>query len=79
VNEVKIYKSYSLILREKNLRSEFLDLVPLSLLYYCIPFMLFYLQLLFQSFCMLKGTKIENFFGSDFEFCTISLLVMFKY
>ncbi len=27
----------------------------------------------------LKVHKIENFFGSDFEFCTISLLVMFKY
>jgi hypothetical protein len=23
--------------------------------------------------------KIENFFGFDFEFCTISLLVMLKY
>ncbi len=27
----------------------------------------------------LKVHKIENFFGSDFEFCTISLLVMLKY
>jgi hypothetical protein len=27
----------------------------------------------------LKVHKIENFFGSDFELCTISLLVMFKY
>jgi hypothetical protein len=27
----------------------------------------------------LKVHKNENFFGSDFEFCTISLLVMFKY
>jgi hypothetical protein len=26
----------------------------------------------------LKVHKNENFFGSDFEFCTISLLVMFK-
>jgi hypothetical protein len=27
----------------------------------------------------LKVHKIENFFGSDFEFCTISLLVLLKY
>jgi hypothetical protein len=27
----------------------------------------------------LKVHKNENFFGSDFEFCTISLLVMLKY
>ncbi len=27
----------------------------------------------------LKAHKIENFFGSDFEFCIISLLVMLKY
>jgi hypothetical protein len=27
----------------------------------------------------LKVHKIENFFGSDFEFCGISLLVMLKY
>jgi hypothetical protein len=27
----------------------------------------------------LKVHKNENFFGSDFEFCTISLLVMSKY
>ncbi len=27
----------------------------------------------------LKVHKSENFFGSDFEFCTISLLVMLKY
>ncbi len=27
----------------------------------------------------LKVDKIENFFGSDFEFCVISLLVMLKY
>jgi hypothetical protein len=38
------------------------------------------------SVCMFavhKGTlkvhKIENFFGSEFEFCTISLLVLLKY
>jgi hypothetical protein len=31
-------------------------------------------------FCViLKVHKIENFFGSDFEFCVISLLVMLKY
>ncbi len=28
---------------------------------------------------ILKVHKIEKFFGSDFEFFTISLLVMFKY
>jgi hypothetical protein len=27
----------------------------------------------------LKVHKIENFFGSELEFCTISLLVMLKY
>ncbi len=27
----------------------------------------------------LKVHKIENFFGSEFEFCTISLLVVLKY
>jgi hypothetical protein len=27
----------------------------------------------------LKVHKIENFFGSDFEFCVISLLIMLKY
>ncbi len=27
----------------------------------------------------LKVHKIENFFGSDFEFCVISLLVILKY
>ncbi len=27
----------------------------------------------------LKVHKIENFFGSDFEFCVIPLLVMLKY
>jgi hypothetical protein len=29
--------------------------------------------------CQLKVHKIENFFGSNFEFCTISLLVLLKY
>jgi hypothetical protein len=28
---------------------------------------------------ILKVHKNENFFGSYFEFCTISLLVMFNY
>ncbi len=28
---------------------------------------------------LLKVHKIENFFGFDFEFCVISLLVMLKY
>ncbi len=28
---------------------------------------------------LLKVHKIENFLGSDFEFCVISLLVMLKY
>jgi hypothetical protein len=34
------------------------------------------------AFDRLKGLKVhknENFFGFDFEFCTISLLVMSKY
>jgi hypothetical protein len=36
-----------------------------------------------MEWCMLfkalKVHKIENFFGSEFEFYTISLLVMLKY
>jgi hypothetical protein len=28
--------------------------------------------------CELKVHKIENFFSSEFEFCTISLLVLLK-
>ena len=31
------------------------------------------------NFFYLKVHKIKNFFGSDFEFCTISLLVLLKY
>jgi hypothetical protein len=31
------------------------------------------------EFAPLKVHKIENFFGSEFEFYTISLLVMLKY
>jgi hypothetical protein len=32
-----------------------------------------------KGICMvLKVHKIENFFGSDFEFCVISLFVMLK-
>ncbi len=31
------------------------------------------------SYFTLKVHRNENFFGSDFEFCTISLLVMLKY
>ncbi len=31
------------------------------------------------SHLILKVHKNDNFFGSDFEFCTISLLVMLKY
>jgi hypothetical protein len=30
-------------------------------------------------FCYLKVHKIENFFGSEFEFCTISLLLLLNY
>ncbi len=32
-----------------------------------------------HSVSNLKVHKIENYFGSDVEFCVISLLVMFKY
>jgi hypothetical protein len=32
-----------------------------------------------ELFVDLKVHKIENFFGSEFEFYTISLLVMLKY
>jgi hypothetical protein len=32
-----------------------------------------------QVFFILKLHKNENFFGSDFEFCPISLLVMLKW
>jgi hypothetical protein len=31
------------------------------------------------TFVFLKVHKIENFFGSDFEFCVISLLVMLEF
>jgi hypothetical protein len=30
-------------------------------------------------FCLLKVHKNDNFFGSDFEICTVALLVMMKY
>ncbi len=33
----------------------------------------------FLKYATLKVPKIENFFGSEFEFYTISLLVMLKY
>jgi hypothetical protein len=36
-------------------------------------------RVLDDSHFYLKVYKIENFFGSDFEFCVISLLVMLKY
>ncbi len=42
--------------------------------YYC-P-LLRYLKLCFFTDKPIKEQKIENFFGSDFEFCTISLLVV---
>jgi hypothetical protein len=32
-----------------------------------------------KRFHTLKVHKIKNFFGSDFEFCVISLLLMLKY
>ncbi len=32
-----------------------------------------------QRLLKVKGHKNENFFGFDFEFCTVSLLVMLKY
>jgi hypothetical protein len=32
-----------------------------------------------RNLVYLKVHKIENFFGSNFEFCTISLLVLLKY
>ncbi len=32
-----------------------------------------------KKFCILKVHKNENFFDSDFDFCTFLLLVMFKY
>jgi hypothetical protein len=34
---------------------------------------------LYEAAVYLKVHKIENCFGSDFEFCVISLLVMLKY
>ncbi len=33
----------------------------------------------YKKLHLLKVHKIENFFGSEFEFYTISLLVMLKY
>ncbi len=38
-----------------------------------------FLYKLLLSESRLKVHKIENFFGSEFEFYTISLLVMLKY
>jgi hypothetical protein len=32
-----------------------------------------------RDIVQLKVHKIENFFGSEFEFCTFSLLVLLKY
>ncbi len=34
---------------------------------------------IFRRLDRFKVHKNENFFGSDFEFCTISLLVIFKF
>ncbi len=36
-------------------------------------------EILIYGYMILKVNKIENFFGSEFEFYTISLLVMLKY
>jgi hypothetical protein len=36
-------------------------------------------ELLHEKYRYLNVHKNENFFGFDFEFCTISLLVMLKY
>ncbi len=38
-----------------------------------------YFSRLMRVYVGLKVHKNENFFGFDFEFCTISLLVMLKY
>jgi hypothetical protein len=55
---------------------------------YCSKWKLIYEQILSQIFrntvifcaeLYLKVHKNENFFGFDFEFCTILLLVMSKY
>ena len=35
--------------------------------------------LISRGYISLKVHKIKNLFGSDFEFCVISLLVMLKY
>ena len=51
---------------------------------YVVPYVMY---LLCHKLChvthvlcyMLKVHKIEIFFGSEFEFCTISLLVLLKY
>jgi hypothetical protein len=39
----------------------------------------FRLHIFLLAFSYLKVHKNENFFGFDFEFCTISLLAMSKY
>jgi hypothetical protein len=39
---------------------------------------LYYVHEITVSVNRLKVQKIENFFGFDFEFCTISLLVVHK-
>jgi hypothetical protein len=48
------------------------DLILESLLFYIVHFS-------FQINKSLKVHKIEHFFGSDFDFCVISFLVMLKY
>jgi hypothetical protein len=59
--------------------------VPLSRAMYLLcdfvltPNMLYYLTYMYYCpVCFLKVHKNENFFGFNFEFCTISLLVMHK-
>jgi len=42
-------------------------------------YIILYMTNIFQLIIVLKVHKIENFFGSNFEFYTISLLVLLKY
>jgi len=49
---------------------------------FTIKFSLSLILVVITSYCARSSTKVhknENFFGSDFEICTISLLVILKY
>jgi hypothetical protein len=68
-------------LAESGSRQDFLELPFFPTFKYVIVHYISFVPIgpLKGWFSCLKVHKNENFFGSDFEFCTISLLVMLKY